>query len=133
MWRKILVVSVFVLIVGGALALSKSSDAEVLTKVGRTASEQVGGAMPDRAAVAGPLAAMQVGDLIGLDDKVRVRLKTDAALTNAHLVVSSTDGGVVKLTGKVDSVAQRERAVMLAQTTTGVTKVEHEIAVPEGK
>jgi hypothetical protein len=133
MWRKILVASVFVLIVGGALALSKSSDAEVLTRVGRTTAEQVTGAMPDRSAVAGPLAAVQVGDLIGLDDKVRVRLKTDAALANTNVVVSSGEGGVVKLTGKVDTAAQRERAVMLAQTTTGVKKVEPEIAVPEGK
>ncbi len=133
MWQKILVVSVFVLIVGGSLALSKSSDAEVLTKVGRTASEQIGGAMPDRAAVAGPLASMHVGELIGVEDKVRVRLKTDAALPNANLVVTSSEEGTVKLTGKVDSLAQRERAVMLAQTTAGVKKVEQEIAVPEGK
>jgi hypothetical protein len=133
MWRKILVVSVFVLIVGGSLAMSKKSDAEVLTKVGRTATEQIGAALPDRSAVAGPLAAVQVGDLIGVDDKVRVRLKTDAALANAHLVVTSSESGVVKVTGKVDTAAQRERAVMLAQTTDGVTKVEQEIAVPEGK
>jgi BON domain len=133
MWKKILVVSVFVVIVGGALALSKPSDAEVLTRVGRTTAVQVGAALPDRAAVAGPLAAVQVGDLIGVDDKVRVRLKTDAALTNAHVVVTTPADGVVKLTGKVDTAAQRERAVMLAQTTAGVTKVEQELAVPEGK
>ncbi len=133
MWRKILVVSMFTVIVGGSLALSKSSDAEVLTRVGRTATEQVSGAMPDRSAVAGPLAAMQVGDLIGVEDKVRVRLKTDAALPNANLVVTSSEEGTVKLTGKVDTVAQRERAVMLAQTTAGVKKVEQEIAIPEGK
>jgi len=133
MWRKILVVSVFTLIVGGSLALSKTSDAEVLTKVGRTASEQITGALPDRSAVAGPLASVQVGDMIGVDDKVRVRLKTDAALTNANVVVTTPDTGVVKLTGKVDTSAQRERAVMLAQTTAGVKKVEQEIAVPEGK
>ena len=89
--------------------------------------------MPDRSAVAGPLAAMQVGDLIGIEDKVRVRVKTDAALPNANLVVTSSEEGTVKLTGKVDTVAQRERAVMLAQTTAGVKKVEQEIAIPEGK
>jgi hypothetical protein len=133
MWKKILVVSVFVVIVGGALALSKPTDAEVLTRVGRTTASHVGGALPDRAAVAGPLAAVQVGDLIGVDDKVRVRLKTDAALTNAHVVVTTPAEGVVKLTGKVDTAAQRERAVMLAQTTAGVAKVEHELAVPDGK
>jgi uncharacterized protein YunC (DUF1805 family) len=133
MWRKILIGSLFTVIVGGSLALSKSSDAEVLTRVGRTATEQVGGAMPDRSAVAGPLAAVQVGDLIGIDDKVRVRLRTDAALPNANLMVTSSEEGTVKLTGKLDSVAQRDRALMLAQTTAGVKKVEHEIAVPEGK
>jgi hypothetical protein len=113
--------------------MSKSSDAEVLTKVGRTAAMQVTGALPDRAVVAGPLASVQVGDLIGPDDKVRVRLKTDAALTNANLIVTMPQPGVVKLSGKVDTAAQRERAVSLAQTTTGVTKVEQEIAIPEGK
>lgn len=133
MWRKILICSVFVLIVGGSLALSKTSDAEVLTKVGRTATEQVTGSLPDRSAVAGPLASVQVGDLIGVDDKVRVRLKTDAALANANVIVTTPETGVVKLAGKVDTSAQRERAVMLAQTTAGVKKVEQEIAVPEGK
>jgi hypothetical protein len=132
MWRKILVVSVFVLIVGGSLAMSKKSDAEVLTKVGRTATEQVTAALPDRTAVAGPLASAQVGDLIGVEDKVRVRLKTDAALTNANLTVTANEG-VVKLTGKVDTAAQRERAVMLAQTTAGVKAVEQEVAVPENR
>lgn len=132
MWKKVLVVSVFVLIVGGALAMSKKSDAEVLTKVGRTASEQIASAMPERAAVAGPLAAVQVGDLTAVDEKVRLRLKTDAALENAKLTVTA-EQGVVKLTGRVDTAAQRERAVHLAQSTAGVTKVEQEIAVPEGK
>jgi osmotically-inducible protein OsmY len=132
MWKKILVVSVFTLIVGGSLAMSKKTDAEVLTKVGRTASEQVSAAMPDRTAVAGPLAAVQVGDLTAVDEKVRLRLKTDAALESTKLTVTA-DQGVVKLTGRVDTAAQRERAVQLAQSTLGVTKVEQEIAVPEGK
>jgi hypothetical protein len=133
MWRNILVSSVFMLIVGGSLAMSKKTDAEVLTKVGRTAADQVRDALPDRSAVAGPLASVQVGELISTDDKVRVRLKTDAALATANLVVTSTEAGAVKLSGKVDSAAQRERALTLAQTTTGVKKVEHEIAVPEGR
>lgn len=132
MWKKILVVSVFTLIVGGSLAMSKKTDAEVLTKVGRTASEQVSAAMPDRTAVAGPLAAVQVGDLTAVDERVRIRLKTDAALESTKLTVTA-DQGVVKLTGRVDTAAQRERAVQLAQSTLGVTNVEQEIAVPEGK
>ena len=63
--------------------------------------------------------------------RVRVRLRTDAALDGARITVSA-EGGVVKLGGKADTAAQRERAVQLAQTTTGVTKVNQEIAVPVG-
>ncbi len=132
MYKKVIVGSVFVLIVGGSLAFCKKTDAEILTKVGRTASNQVMAAMPERSAVAGPLAQMTAPDLSGPADRVRVRLKTDTAVSTLNLNVTA-DGDVVKLSGKADTSGQRERAVQLAQTTTGVAKVEHEIAVPEGK
>jgi osmotically-inducible protein OsmY len=130
--KKVLGSAVFLVIVGGSLAMSRKTDAEVLTKVGRTATEQVTAVLPDRSAVAGPFAQAHLGDLTTVDQRVRFRLKTDAALTNANLTVSATQG-TVKLTGRVDSTGQRQRAVELAQTTAGVTKVEQEIAVPEGK
>ena len=132
MWRKVLVAAVFVAIVGGSLAMSKQSDAEVLTRVGRSAAEQVAAALPERTAVAGPLAQVQVGDLTAVDDRVRLRLKTDVALQGAQLAVTA-DQGAVRLSGRVETAAQRERAVHLAQTTAGVTRVEQEIAVPEGR
>ena len=132
MYKKVLIGVLFAVIVGGTLAFSSPTDAEVLTKVGRTASEQVIAALPDRSQVAGPLAHLQMGDLTAVDDRVRVRLKTDAGVDATNLTVTA-DGSTVKLSGKVATTAQRERAVQLAQTTAGVTKVEQEIAVPEGK
>jgi osmotically-inducible protein OsmY len=132
MLRRILAGIAFVAIVGGALAAARKSDAEVLTRVGRTSAAKVMEVMPEREQVAGPLAKVQFGTLTGVDERVRVRLRTDAALDSARITVSA-DGGVVKLGGKADTPAQRERAVQLAQTTTGVTKVDQEIAVPAGK
>lgn len=132
MLRRVLAGIAFVAIVGGALAASRKSDAEVLTRIGRTTAAKVMAAMPEREQVAGPLAKVQFGTLTGVDERVRVRLRTDAALDSARITVSA-EGGVVKLGGKADTAAQRERAVQLAQTTTGVTKVNQEIAVPVGK
>ncbi len=132
MLRRVLAGIAFVAIVGGALAASRKSDAEVLTRVGRTTAAKVMAAMPEREQVAGPLAKVQFGTLTGVDERVRVRLRTDAALDGARITVAA-EGGVVKLGGKTDTAAQRERAVQLAQTTTGVTKVDQEIAVPVGK
>lgn len=132
MLRRVLAGIAFAAIVGGTLAAARTSDAEVLTRVGRTTAAKVMAAMPEREQVAGPLAKVQFGTLTGVDERVRVRLRTDAALDGARITVSA-DAGVVKLGGKADTAAQRERAVQLAQTTTGVTKVDQEIAVPVGK
>lgn len=132
MVRKVLAVVLFLAIVGGALAASKKTDADVLTRVGRTAADNVMAVMPEREKVAGPLARIQFGALTSVDERVRVRLRTDAALDGANISVAA-DAGVVKLTGKADSSLQRERAVQLAQTTKGVKKVEQEIAVPDGR
>lgn len=132
MTRKILAVIIFVAIVGGALAASRKTDADILTKVGRTAADKVMGVLPEREQVAGPLAKIHFGALTNADERVRARLRTDAGLENAKITVSAKDG-VMKLGGKAETSAQRERAVQLAQSTSGVTKVEQEIAVPDGK
>jgi osmotically-inducible protein OsmY len=132
MVRRILSIVLFLAIVGGALAASKKTDAEVLTKVGRTASVKVMAVMPEREQIAGPLAKVQFGALTNVDERVRARLRTDATLDATRITVRAT-GGVVTLGGKADTSVQRERAVHLTQTTTGVTQVVQEIAVPEGR
>ena len=132
MTRKILASIIFVAIVGGAMAASRKTDADILTKVGRTAADKVTGVLPEREQVAGPLAKVHFGALTNVDERVRARIRTDAGLEGAKITVSAK-GGIVKLGGKAESSVQRERAVQMAQTTTGVTKVDQEIAVPEGK
>ena len=44
--KKTLLVLLFGVIVGGALGFSKKSDADVLTRVGKTSSRKVTAAMP---------------------------------------------------------------------------------------
>jgi hypothetical protein len=132
MWRNVLVATVFVVIVGGTLAGSKLSDADILTKVGRKATDQIAGVMPERAKVFGPLAKVPLTDFVGLEDKIRGRLRTDAMLENANIGLT-LDGTKVKITGKVDSAVHRDRAIDLVKTTVGVTAVESELATPEGK
>jgi osmotically-inducible protein OsmY len=132
MTRKILAGMMFVVIVGGSIAASKKTDAEILTKVGRTAANQVMQVLPEREQVAGPLSKLQFDAITSTDERVRVRLRTDAGMEGAKITVTSADG-VVKLGGKAETSVQRERAVQLAQSAIGVTKVEQEIAVPAGK
>ena len=131
MWRNIMIAGVFVVIVGGTLAGSKLSDADILTKVGRKATDQIAGVMPERSKLIGPLAKIPLTDFVGLEDKIRSRLRTDALLENANIGLT-LDGTKVKLTGKVDSPAHRDRAIDLVKTTVGVTVVESELAVPDG-
>jgi hypothetical protein len=133
MWRKLFIGWSFVIIVGGALAGSKKSDAEILTRVGRKVSDKVTNAMPDTAAIAGPVAAIRTGEVLSVEDRVRVRLRTDKALDGAKMTVVSDSPGVIRLRGEVKTSAQTLRALELAQTTTGVEKVHHELAVPVGK
>jgi osmotically-inducible protein OsmY len=64
------------------------------------------------------------GDLsdLGLDARVATRLRWDKNLADAHIEVRVKDGQV-ELTGTVADLAQRRRAVELAESTAGAGKV----------
>jgi hypothetical protein len=132
MLRKLIVAWVFITIVGGSLAGSKPTDAETLTRVGRKVADKVTAAMPDIAALAGPVAAIRTGEILSIEDRVRVRLRTDKALDGAKIIVIG-EGGTIRLRGEVTGAPQTARAIELAQTSTGVEKVISELAVPVGK
>jgi len=119
----------FGIIVGGALGFSKKSDAEVLTRVGKTTAKKVTGATPPANQLAGPLAATKTGDLLPLEDRVRLRFQTDKALEGAAITVIA-EGKEIRLRGEVGSALVRARAVELAQTTSGVEKVTNELVEP---
>ena len=127
--QRTIVVLAFATIVGGALAASKKTDADILARVSRVASKKVTAVMPETASLAGPLAALTPADLMPVADRVRVRLRTDQQLDGALLTVVAS-GGEVTLRGEVKTAAQRLRAVELAQSTTGVTKVTSELSEP---
>ena len=127
--RKSIVVVAFLTIVAGALAGSRRTDAEILTKVGRLTAKKVTAVMPNTSALAGPLVALTPPDLMPVADRVRVRIKTDQQMEGTTVTVIAT-GGEVTLRGEVKTAAQRLRAVELAQSTTGVTRVVPELSEP---
>jgi len=127
--RKSIAVLAFVTIIGGALAGSKQTDAEILTRIGRMTAKRVQAVMPDTSALAGPLVALAPPDLMPVADRVRVRVKTDQVMDGATVTVAATAAGVVTLRGEV-SAAQRLKAVELAQSTTGVTGVVNDLTEP---
>jgi osmotically-inducible protein OsmY len=59
-----------------------------------------------------------------LDSRVATRLRWDKALTDAEVKVSATGPGTVQLQGTVADLAEKQRAVELANSTQGVEKVE---------
>jgi len=128
--RKSIAVVAFISVIGGALAGSNRTDADILTRVGRTTAAKVKAVMPDTSALAGPLVALAPPDLMPVADRVRVRIKTDKLMDGATVGASATADGKVTLTGEVKSADQRLRAVELAQSTAGVTSVENKITEP---
>ena len=127
--KKTFVALLFLVIVGGALGFSKSSDAEILTRVAKTGTAKVTGAMPPVAQLAGPLAATKTGSLLPIEDRVRLRFQTDKALDGTTITVIA-EGSEIRLRGEVANALVRARAVELAQTTTGVEKVTNELVEP---
>jgi len=130
MVKKLLTATIFLSIVGGSLVASRKSDADVLIRVGRTATDRVSLALPDRSKLAGPLAKLPLLEWANLEDKIRARYRTDALVAQANVGIE-VNGEDVKLTGRVETPAQRDRAIELAKSTLGVKTVTAEIATPE--
>ena len=122
---------VFVGVLAGTLLLSKPTDLDTLTRVGRKAGEKVAAALPDARKVAGPLAAFRAGDALPVEERVRVRIQTDKAMAGADVAVLPAAAGGVRLRGVVQTGEQKRRAVELARGTAGVEAVVEELAVPE--
>jgi osmotically-inducible protein OsmY len=112
-------------VVSLALAAGCSNqDAEHLTTIARqtaTRAEALAGGPEGRLAV-GWHAIRGSGDQPALEARVAARLRWDKALAGAAVQVRVT-GGTVELRGTVRDLAQRRRAVELAQATVGVEEV----------
>lgn len=64
-----------------------------------------------------------------VEGRVAARLRWDRDLATLRIEVSS-EGGVVTLRGTVPDLAQRRRAVELAESTTGVRQVVDALVMP---
>jgi osmotically-inducible protein OsmY len=71
------------------------------------------------------------GQQKGIDARVSMRLRWDKELADTSIQVEGK-GGAVTLKGEVANLSQRQRAVALAESTTGVERVVDELTTPEG-
>ncbi len=132
MKKRVLGVFIVLGIVGGAIGGSQRSDADKLAQVGQVVGNKVKSALPDASKVAGPLIAFKPGDALPVEEKVRMRVRTDKAMDGADVTVAAgTEPGEVRLRGVVLNRGQWKRAADLAKETVGVEKVVNELAVPE--
>ena len=121
----------FTIILVGPLVASKDTDGPILMKTGRTAWDRIRTSLPEKGKISGPLAAIRTGDALPPDERVRVRLQTDTVLANVEIQVITGDEGRVTLRGIVPSQGHRMRAADIAKSTTGISEVVDEMAVPE--
>jgi BON domain len=123
----------FLVVLVAPLVAAKESDGPILLKSGKTAWERIRSSLPEKARLTGPLAAIRTGDALPPDERVRVRLQTDTLLAAIDVQVIPGDGGQITLRGVMPSTSHRTRAADIAKSTTGITGVTDEMAVPEGK
>lgn len=123
----LILVALFLLLVGSRF---KPSDGDKLAAVSRLAVAKVRAALPPGEKLAGPVNALRKELPERPEDRVKARLDADKGLEGVSVGVVA-EGTTVRLRGVVPTAAARNRAVELAETTTGVEKVIDELAVPE--
>ena len=84
-------------------------------------AREAGAAIGETVAV-GANEAQKALSAAGLTAKIKSKMALDDSIDAASINVD-TDGSVVTLTGRVDSQAQKSRALELARETKGVTSV----------
>jgi hyperosmotically inducible protein len=65
----------------------------------------------------------------GITTRIKAKISADRAITNTDQIEVSTHGKVVTLSGKTDSEASKERAILLAPGSEGVTNVVDNLTV----
>lgn len=114
------------------LAAGKRSDVDALARTGGAVAVSLKAVLPDASKVAGPFVAFKPGNVLPIEESVRVRIRTDKSMAGAEVtVLPGAVVGEVKLRGIVPTAQHRVRAIELAEATVGVERVVDEIAVPE--
>lgn len=65
----------------------------------------------------------------GITTRIKAKISADRAITNTDQIEVSTQHKVVTLSGKTDSEAAKERAILLARGSEGVTSVVDNLTV----
>jgi len=105
-------------------------DRETVATAGRTGAEvakRAGQEISQKTAEAAKTAQEALSDG-GLTAKIKAKMTLDDTVKALDLNVDTVDG-VVTVTGKVRSSAERERALALARETNGVRKVVDRITI----
>ncbi len=108
-----------------------SQDAVHLAQIGRQTAAKAGALAggPEGKLATGWYAVQGQGAGPSLETRVAARLRWDKMLADIAIQVKAM-GGTVELKGKVRDLAQRRRAVELAESTVGVERVADGLEVP---
>jgi osmotically-inducible protein OsmY len=120
-------------LVGMGLALvvlggCTSKDAEHLARIGQKTASRANGLTNGQRMGSWQMVRSGVEEMT-VDARVTARLRWDKDLHDAPIQVRAS-GGVVELSGTVQSLIQRRRAVELAERTAGVERVIDAIESP---
>jgi hypothetical protein len=112
-----------------------SQDAAHLAQIGRQTAAKVGtlaGGPEGRLAVGWQAVHSQGGGTAALEARVAARLRWEKTLAEIPLQIQAT-GRVIELKGTVPTLAQRRRAVELAESTVGVERVVDALELPNAE
>jgi osmotically-inducible protein OsmY len=117
------------------LAGCDGQDADRLAKIGRKVVDRLQAQTSnDPGRVPDSLQSIRGGlGEFALDAKVSARLRWDKELEGTAIQVAALGNGTVRLTGTVPTFEAHQRAVQLAQHTSGVSKVQDELAEAKGR
>lgn len=108
-------------------------DTDKLANIGKIVADRTQTALHDVRAEHFPdQNATAVLDVQGLARRVQMRLETDKELCGAA-IEATLAGEAIELKGHVADLTQRRRAVELAETTVGVTKVKDSLQTGQGE
>ncbi|MBM4070684.1 MAG: BON domain-containing protein [Planctomycetes bacterium] len=102
-------------------------DSDCLARIARKVSCRVGDATAEIKNSLGT-GWQDVGGELGVEARVTARLRWDKALADAAIEVKLHDGEI-ELTGVVKDEAQRQRAIEIAGSTSGVEKVADQLQI----
>lgn len=104
-------------------------DSEGLARIARKLAARVGDVTGE---VKGTLGNGLLNLELGLEARVAARLRWDKSLAEAVITVTA-QGNDIELKGTIKDQSQRQRAVELAESTSGVEKVSEQLQIADAQ